>query len=268
MKKDIALLLGLVLGLGFVSCSSNDDENTNGEKYIAEVAVTRYKWKSGIRSPQGTMYQLFKYNEKGQLISNEYLYEYSALYVYDDKGMRIDLVDKTSGKYEYEYNSMDRVSVMRKYDREGKLFRTHNYEYDYNNKLIKDIEYNRTVSDNIGIVRAYSYGENSDTVNATYLGNGRFYDKNIHECDSHGNVVKHSFFNTEEGNAEIVEFINEYDSIGRLQKRIGPIYRGEKDVESVEYSYNDDGTIKTLHIIIPEREEDFDLEYTYTYKNK
>ena len=136
MKKNIALLLGLVLGLGFVSCSSDDDENTNGEKYIAEVAVTRYKWKSGIRSPQGTMYQLFKYNEKGQLISNEYLYEYSALYVYDDKGMRIDLVDKTSGKYEYEYNSMDRVSVMRKYDREGKLFRTHNYEYDYNNKKI------------------------------------------------------------------------------------------------------------------------------------
>ena len=95
-----------------------------------------------------------------------------------------------------------------------------------------------------------------------------FIDKNIHECDSHGNVVKHSFFNTEEGNAEIVEYINEYDSIGRLQKRIGPIYRGEKDVESVEYSYNEDGTIKTLHIIIPERKEDFDLEYTYTYKNK
>ena len=36
----------------------------------------------------------------------------------------------------------------------------------------------------------------------------------------------------------IVEYINEYDSIGRLLKRIGPIYRGEKDVESVEYSYN------------------------------
>ena len=33
MKKNIALLLGLVLGLGFVSCSSDDDddESINGE---------------------------------------------------------------------------------------------------------------------------------------------------------------------------------------------------------------------------------------------
>ena len=56
MKKNIALLFGLVLGLGFVSCS-NDDDDEKGT-YLAEKSITIYEWKDGKRPSEGKLYNL------------------------------------------------------------------------------------------------------------------------------------------------------------------------------------------------------------------
>lgn len=89
MKKNIALLLGLVLGLGFVSCS-NDDDDEKGT-YLAEKSITIYEWKDGKRPSEGKLYQLYKYNEKEQLISQESpFFGYRQTPIYDANGECIE----------------------------------------------------------------------------------------------------------------------------------------------------------------------------------
>lgn len=70
MKKNIALLLGLVLGMGFVSCSSDDDDDeyTNGEgKYLAEI-VNVYNPTPGVlnaeRKEEFDFEYTYKYKKK------------------------------------------------------------------------------------------------------------------------------------------------------------------------------------------------------------
>lgn len=98
MKKNIALLLGLVLGFGFVSCSDNDnddeDQSTRVEdQYLSEITTTRYEWKNGERSSEGKTYEIVRYNEKGQRVSGENLFyaiKISYENVYDDNGRLIE----------------------------------------------------------------------------------------------------------------------------------------------------------------------------------
>ena len=71
MKKNIALLLGLVLGFGFVSCSDNDnddeDQSTRVEdQYLSEITTTRYEWKNGERSSEGRRMKLSGITRKGR----------------------------------------------------------------------------------------------------------------------------------------------------------------------------------------------------------
>lgn len=138
MKKNIALLLGLVLGLGFVSCSSDDDDDdeyTNGEgKYLAERIVTRYDWKDGKRSSEGTPYSIYRFNEKGQTINVEYPSDGDRVDIkYDENGMEIEndyqLSNNSSFKNIFEYNSFGKVSVKYRYV-EDRLRETWEYKYD------------------------------------------------------------------------------------------------------------------------------------------
>ena len=283
MKKNIALLLGLVLGLGFVSCSSNDDDDdeyTNGEgKYLAERIVTRYDWKDGKRSSEGKTYSIFRYNEKGQTINVEYPSDGDRVDIkYDENGMEIEndyqLSNNSSFKNIFEYNSFGKVSVKYRYV-EDRLRETVEYEYDNNRRVIKETDTYYSIDGNrkTGTIYTYGYGENADTTYYYNLTDGAFIRKSINENDSHNGRSRSTIIYAN-GDTDVLEYIQEYDSKGRIIKSAGPIFVEGVDptryatTQYVEYSYKEDGSPYILHYKIPSKNEEYDLEYTYKYKKK
>lgn len=284
MKKNIALLLGLVLGLGFVSCSSdddNDDEYTNGEgKYLAERIVTRYDWKDGKRSSEGTPYYIYRFNEKGQTISIEYpFYGHRIEVTHDEKGREIennyDLSNNLLYKYISERNSFGRDSIRYRYSGE-RLTETVEYEYDNNRRVIKETDtYYGGIDGNrkTGTVYTYGYGEKADTIYFYHLNDDSFFRKNINEHESNDGRSRTTVVYAN-GDTDVLEYEQEYDSKGRITKSVGPIFAGGVDptryaaTQYVDFSYNEDGSPYILHYKIPSQNEEYDLEYTYKYKKK
>lgn len=283
MKKNIALLLGLVLGLGFVSCSSdddNDDEYTNGEgKYLAERIVTRYNWKDGKRSSEGTPYSIYRFNEKGQTINVEYPSDGDRVDIkYDENGMEIENdyqpSNNSSFKNRFEYNSFGKVSVKYRYV-EDRLRETWEYEYDNNGRVIKETDTYHYVdgTSKTATIFTYGYSEKADTTYLYYPNNGGFYRKSINERDSH-NAILRSTVVYANGDTDVLEYEQEYDSKGRITKCVGPIFAGGVDptryaaTQYVDFSYNEDGDPHIMHYKIPAKNEEYDLEYTYKYKKK
>ena len=284
MKKNIALLLGLVLGLGFVSCSSDDDDDdeyTNGEgKYLAEMIRTRYDWKDGQRSSEGKTYSIYRYDEKGQIVCSEFLYDRYSKYehIYDDNGREIETnnydSDKLSDKLRYEYNSFGKVSVKYRYV-EDRLRETWEYEYDNNGRVIKETETYHYVdgTSKTATIFTYGYSEKADTTYLYYPNNGGFYRKSINERDSH-NAILRSTVVYANGDTDVLEYEQEYDSKGEIIKSVGPIFVKGVDptryaaTQYVDFSYNEDGDPHIMHYKIPAKNEEYDLEYTYKYKKK
>lgn len=285
MKKNIALMLGMVLGLGFVSCSDNDnddeDQSTRVEdQYLSEITTTRYEWKNGERSSEGKTYEIVRYNEKGQRVSGENLFyaiKMSYENVYDDNGRLIETSlyesDKFSYKYTYEYNSYGDMSSESRSTGNGTV-RVVKYDYDDNRRLIQEYEYYKNEEAGQyfeGNTLIHEYGENTYTTYKYY--SNTLLQKSIDEYDSHHGVIKTTVFH-DDGSKDVLEYKNEYDSKGRLIKSVGPIY-----VEGVaptiydytkylDISYDEDGKCYKEHYKIPERDEEYDLEYTYKYKKK
>lgn len=284
MKKNIALLLGLVLGLGFVSCSSDDDDDdeyTNGEgKYLAEMIRTRYDWKDGQRSSEGKTYSIYRYDEKGQIVCSEFLYDRYSKYehIYDDNGREIETnnydSDKLSDKLRYEYNSFGKVSVKYRYV-EDRLRETWEYEYDNTGRVIKETDTYHYVdgTSKTATIFTYGYSEKADTTYLYYPNNGGFYRKSINERDSH-NAILRSTVVYANGDTDVLEYEQEYDSKGEIIKSVGPIFVKGVDptryaaTQYVDFSYNEDGDPHIMHYKIPAKNEEYDLEYTYKYKKK
>ena len=282
MKKNIALLLGLVLGLGFVSCSSDDDddESINGEgKYLAERIVTRYDWKDGKRSSEGVTYYIHRYNEKGKTISIEYPYNGHRIDIsYDEKGREIendyDLSNNLLYKYIYERNSFGRDSIRYRYSGE-RLMETKEYEYDNNRRVIKETETYYSIDGNrkTGTIYTHGYGEKADTTYFYHLNDGSFFRKNISENNSNNGRTRTTVVYAN-GDTDVLEYIYEYDSKRRIIKHVGPIFAEGVDstryasTQYVEYSYDEDDRPHIMHYKIPAKNEEYDLEYTYKYKKK
>lgn len=284
MKKNIALLLGLVLGLGFVSCSSDDDDDdeyTNGEgKYLAEMIRTRYDWKDGQRSSEGKTYSIYRYDEKGQIVCSEFLYDRYSKYehIYDDNGREIETnnydSDKLSDKLRYEYNSFGKVSVKYRYV-EDRLRETWEYEYDNTGRVIKETDTYHYVdgTSKTATIFTYGYSEKADTTYLYYPNNGGFYRKSINERDSH-NAILRSTVVYANGDTDVLEYEQEYDSKGEIIKSVGPIFVKGVDptryaaTQYVDFSYNEDGDPHIMHYKIPAKNEEYDLECTYKYKKK
>ena len=286
MKKNIALLLGLVLGLGFVSCSSDDDDDeyTNGEgKYLAEMLTTLYDWKDGKRSDEGVPYQITRYDKEGRTISFEYLYDgWRRDFTYDENGDKKEEIfydenNNITSTYKYEYNYVDSYMVRYCYNWKNQLVKTEKSEYSNKEQRIRFTEIIDSIGKDYGQVCTYSYSENTITTNINLLQDGSFLQKIVHEVDSHGNVTKTTSI-SRDGQTATVEYENEYDSKGRILKRTSHSDDGRVNYGYTEYTYNDDGTVKKTHTVnvynpIPgvsnaERKEEFDLEYTYKYKKK
>lgn len=272
MKKNIALLLGFVLGLGFVSCSSDDDddESINGEgKYLAEMSIARYNWEYGKRSDEGKPYDRYVYNEKEQLVSRDFSLGYKQTYTYNADGELIesrlynndDLVELF--KHEYSNNSL----VTYGYNSKNQLVTTVKNEYSQDGKILKHTEIIDSISKDYGFVSTYTYSGNTETIEAINLKDGSPNQKHEYEYDSHGNRVKEVFFNYSLQKGYTYENTYEYDAKGRLVSKVC-----DRDYARVhvEYTYNDDGTIRNEHYINTGEKlfEEYDLEYTYKYKKK
>ena len=282
MKKNIALLLGLVLGLGFVSCSSDDDDDeyTNGEgKYLAERIVTRYDWKDGKRASEGGTYSIFRYDEKGQTINVEYPSDGDRVNIkYDENGREIEndyqRSNNSSFKNIFEYNSFGKVSVKYRYI-EDRLSETVEYEYDNNGRVIKETDtyHHADGTRKTATIFTYGYGEKADTTYLYYPNNGGFYRKSINERDSH-NAILRSTVVYANGDTDVLEYEQEYDAKGRITKSVGPIFVEGVDptkyaaTQYVDFSYGEDGNIHIMHYKIPAKNEEYDMEYSYKYKKK
>ena len=283
MKKYIALLIGLVLGFGFVSCSNDDDEdeNVNGEdKYLAEVLTVRYDWKDGKRSGEGYPYKLDMYDENGDYAGGaHFLSGHRTEIIRNVKGERIeeritDLNDSKSiiTRYlmEYDYADSGAVVTMHEYNWNNKLVLTYIREFGNDQRLTKWTEHVDSIGNNSGVVRTYSYSGNTETIEITNLKNGSFVQKIVSEKDSHDNVTK-TTITYAKGGISTAEYVNEYDSNGRLKKKTGPIYDGGTIYGYTEYTYNGDGTVSKEHCVNKMgafSEEEYDLEYSYKYEMK
>lgn len=268
MKKNIALLLGLVLGLGFVSCS-NDDDDEKGT-YLAEKSITIYEWKDGKRPSEGKLYQLYKYNEKEQLISQESpFFGYRQTPIYDANGECIEQrfynyrTDEYIGVDKREYNRADSVFIIYSYNWKDKLVSTTKFEYTYGDKLKRETEIIDSIGKDHGKVWTYSYNGNIKTVDVTNLKDGSLIEKQVYELDNYGNATKFTRYNYYFQTSPIIdeyEFKYAYDSQGKLLK-------ASSSDGYTEYTYNADGTLKKEHEVY-NISETTDYEYTYTYKKK
>ena len=284
MKKNIALLFGLVLGLGFVSCSGDDDDDeyTNGGegKYLAEEVITRYVWTGNHRSSEGEPYQITRYNKDGRIVNIEnYYYGSRVDYTYYENGDKkeerfYDRNNTITSTYKYEYNYVDSFVVMYSYNWKDQLVSTIKSEYNNDKKLIRETEIVDSISNDYGKVKTYSYSVNTKTTDITNLKDGLLYRRIIEEVDSHGNFKFVDYGNT------VYKYENEYDSEGRILTITEYFSDEEADYNYTGYTYNDDGTVKKKQqifsrvttagpgLVIDYKREVYDFEYTYIYKKK
>lgn len=165
MKNLLLIILLIPL---FASCSRDDDNNgiggTGGTSYLSEIIVKEHVYKFGQASILGEPYESYQYDRSGNLLKKETNYYYTNEigrilstyeYSYDDKGKLVEKRDYTylslDCKYIYSYNSIDSISEMKKYDKDGRLTETWTYEYDNSRKLIKAKVLKNTISANMVI---------------------------------------------------------------------------------------------------------------------
>lgn len=284
MKKALLLVVGLATMFNFVSCSSDDDSNensgSNSKKYLAEITVKEHQWKFGERSNYGEDYENYKYDTNGNLIEKETDYynstvssriNYKYVYMYDERNRLIEQNEyrlySLNYKYKYQYNEFDSVSVMLKYDEDGKLHTEYNYEYDNNKRLSKLTEREVWLSSDYGYVRKYSYSGNTVTEVTTMLKDGAPFGTMIWEYDSHKNLLKETWTNDETGKSTVQKDNSyEYNSKGQLTRWISKNWIFTDKLSYRDYYYNENGSIDRIHLSYSFNDDESDLIYTYIWK--
>lgn len=284
MKKVLLLVMGFAAVLSLSCCSSDDDDNGNsgdsGKKYLAEVTVKEHPWKFGERTTYGEDYEDYKYDAKGNLIEKETNYyssllsgrnNYKYVYTYDDKNRLVEMNEywlySLNYKYKYQYNEFDSVSVMLKYNKDGKLYTEYTYEYDGSKRLSKLTERYALSSSGYGYVRKYSYSGNSVTEVTTMLKDGSPFGTMVWEYDSHHNLLKETWTNDETGKSTIQKDNSyEYNTKGQLTRWTSKDWIFTDELSYRDYYYNEDGTIERIHLSYSFKDDKSDLIYTYTWK--
>ncbi len=279
MKKVLFFVVGLTTMLNLVSCSSKDDDNGssggNGKKYLAEITVKEYPWKFGERSSNGEDYEKYEYDEKGNLLEKVTNYYSTStktrimsryLYTYDDKNrlIEMDVWAGAYGKYKYQYNEFDSLSVAYHYDQDGKVLSEYTYEYDSNKRLARKTEYVPYMGTDYGYVSVYSYDDNIVKEVTTTLKGLRFSSM-VWEYDSHKYLIKETYTDDWTG---LVTMDNayEYNAKGQLIRKKSREYSIGDDFSYHDYFYNEDRTIDRIHLSYSFKDDKSDLVYTYTWK--
>ena len=259
MKKVLLLAVGLAAMFNLVSCSSDDDDNGtggNGKKYLAEITVKEHPWKFGERTTYGEDYESYKYDEKGNLVRKTTNY-YSAVvdmrilhtydYTYDNKN-RVIVMDEwglSTYKYKYQYNEYDSVSVMQKYNKDGKLYTEYTYEYDNSKRMSQLTERDALSSTGYGYVRKYSYSGNTVTEDNGQNTTTKTYDALSRLIEVEDNSGTTSYTLHANGNPLEIDVLGNsltfaYDNYGRRTTMIDPS-RG-----TTTYQYDNAGNTSNM----------------------
>jgi hypothetical protein len=170
-------------------------------------------------------------------------------------------------KYKYQYNEFDSVSVMLKYNKDGKLYTEYTYEYDGSKRLSKLTERDALSSSGYGYVRNYSYSGNTVTEVTTMLKDGSPFGTMVWEYDSHHNLLKETWTNDETGKSTIQKDNSyEYNTKGQLTRWTSKDWIFTDKLSYRDYYYNEDGTIERIHLSYSFKDDKSDLIYTYTWK--
>lgn len=274
MKK---LLFLLVVFTSFIACS-DDDEKNNENKYLYEIIVKEHQYKFGVVDSYGEAYENFIYDSNGNLLNKKTNYYVSAFngrvsheysYMYDDANHLTQSSEYELSllkyKYIYSYNSIDSISKMKVYNKDGELYETWTYEYDNTKRLIK-ATYKDELSNNFGYIHNYTYSGYNITDTTYNLKDGSLFGITLDEYDSHGNLTSNTWINGNTGKrTQQKGIIYEYDLNGKITKETSWGMLSD-NLTYKDYTYNEDGSIQKIHLSYSYNKDESDLIYEYIYK--
>lgn len=277
MKKVFPLLLlALLPTFVFTACSSDDDnDNESKDKYLSEIIVKEHEYNYGVADTYGKLYENYMYDSKGYLLKKKTNYyiptansrisgEY--IYTYDNNNRVIERNDyqlsRLEYKYFYSYNSIDSVSEMKKYTKDGDLSETWTYEYDNSKRLSKAT----VIGLNSGYIHNYTYSGYNITDTTYSIREKALFGITFNEYDSHGNLTSNTWTNGDTGKKTQQKGITyEYNSNGKMTKSTSWSML-PKNLTYKDYTYNEDGTLHKIHISYSNKTSESDLIYEYIYK--
>ena len=234
---------------------------------LKRICLTNELWREHISEHQIDLSIIRRHTPV--LVSRDLSLGYKQTYTHNADGevieSRLYKNDDLVELFKHEYGNSSLVTYG--YNSKNQLVTTVKNEFSQDGKIVKHTEIVDSISKDYGFVSTYSYSGNTETIVDTNLKDGSLNQKHEYEYDSHGNIVKEIYFNYSLQKGYTYENTYEYDAQGRL---VSKVCDRDYELVHVNYTYNDDGTIRNEHYINKGEKlfEEYDLEYTYKYKKK
>lgn len=267
-----ALLLTLPLFLG--SCSKDNPEGkhpTDRRGQLRKIEVMQDNYKFG--KPTGDLFplQTYEFDARGLLIRHEAtinplspLPAYTTItYTYDTHN-RLSESESLLERRTYEYNEIDSVSVERVYIKQG-LLHTYEYHYDDNRKLIRKDEDRDT---SLPFHYLYTYPDENTVKEEVYVRGDEWLYTNLYKYDDHKNLIRRTDIHPEGKEVDTYIIAYEYNPDGTMGKKTETIAGGIKGTTEYTYTYNEDKTVKNIHVVNQDRNIERDWIYRHTYANE
>lgn len=282
VKKTILMFLSVVLlALSFSSCSKDENDNNKpAEKRLEKITVKEYEWKFGEKSTYGELYEESIYDENGNLVKFVENHYNSAIhgrlmetttYTYDSQNRLIQENQNGLSKYvyKYQYNAQDLLIAKQEYNDKGALTEEYKYEYDSQKRKTKEIEILSSMT-NFGYVRTYTYSGNKVIEVTKMLSDGSPFGTMEWEYDTHNNMLSETWTNDEKKKTTVQKkYTYIYDDNGRMKQSIYndyPDYPALATIKVQDFNYDEQGKISLVHVSYQNKNDQSDLEYTYSYR--
>lgn len=240
MKKLFVVILYIILvKISIFPCYAQTKNKINTPWYLTvlkgkvkthETVSYNLQEKFGVLQKSISRKSLTTYNDNGIKLKevfysadNSFLYE--NIYKYDDKGNLIESVEPTSYIRLFKYDDKNKLIEEASYKRDGSLVNKYIYKYDDKNNLIEMSEYNSVGS--LERKAFYTYDDKGYIMeSADYWGNGK-------------PVITINYKNDDKGNP--LEKIAYYPNSSLFKKYIYKYDNNGNQIE--EASYWDDGML-------------------------